>query len=198
MTPEGIEFIRSLTTIGTVVSYDKQLMKDDGLLIVKATINGSDEDVLIWDNWGEAGLPYIIGSEVVAFSALGLAEIKFGFIRNALYAPPNLKEGEKVVYNKDVQIYLNNEGTLNITTSKDCNITSSGSVNIVAATNITGDVDIVGNTNISGVYKVDAVQVIGNRGAAVTAPTGGVTIDAEARTAINAIISRLSAHGLIS
>lgn len=36
------------------------------------------------------------------------------------------------------------------------------------------------------------------QGAAVTAPTGGATQDAEARTAINDIISRLEAHGLIA
>jgi hypothetical protein len=44
-------------------------------------------------------------------------------------------------------------------------------------------------------------QVVTVRGAAVTKPTGGATIDAEARTAISALIDRLSAaaggHGLI-
>lgn len=34
-------------------------------------------------------------------------------------------------------------------------------------------------------------------GAAVTAPAGGATVDAEARTAINALISRLEALGLV-
>lgn len=32
---------------------------------------------------------------------------------------------------------------------------------------------------------------------AITAPTGGATIDAEGRTAINAIITVLEAHGLV-
>lgn len=36
------------------------------------------------------------------------------------------------------------------------------------------------------------------RGAAVTAPTGGATIDAESRAAINALIARLQAFGLIA
>jgi hypothetical protein len=36
------------------------------------------------------------------------------------------------------------------------------------------------------------------RGAAVTAPTGGSTVDAESRAAINALISRLQALGLIA
>lgn len=32
---------------------------------------------------------------------------------------------------------------------------------------------------------------------AITAPTGGATVDAESRTAINAIITALEAHGLV-
>lgn len=39
---------------------------------------------------------------------------------------------------------------------------------------------------------------IGEQGAAVTAATGGATVDAEARAAINAVIERLEAHGLIA
>lgn len=33
---------------------------------------------------------------------------------------------------------------------------------------------------------------------AITAPTGGTTVDAEARTAINAIITALEAYGLVA
>jgi len=44
---------------------------------------------------------------------------------------------------------------------------------------------------------VDGVQVVGPRGAAIPAATGGTTVDAEARTALAAILAALQAHGLI-
>lgn len=58
--------------------------------------------------------------------------------------------------------------------------------------------DTNGNEDIIGRYKVAGTQVVGPRQAAVTAPTGGGTIDAQSRTAINDLIARLQAHGLIS
>lgn len=50
----------------------------------------------------------------------------------------------------------------------------------------------------NGRYQIGANFVLNSRQAAVTAPTGGTTVDAQARTAINDIIARLQAHGLIS
>lgn len=47
-------------------------------------------------------------------------------------------------------------------------------------------------------FFLATTQVVGARQATVTAPTGGATVDAESRTAINALIARLQAHGLIS
>jgi hypothetical protein len=40
-------------------------------------------------------------------------------------------------------------------------------------------------------------QVVGSRAAAIESPTGGATIDAESRTAIDAILGALRQHGLI-
>ncbi len=46
--------------------------------------------------------------------------------------------------------------------------------------------------------KFSGTQVVTTRQSAVTAPSGGATVDSQARTAINDIISRLQSHGLIS
>ncbi|HUG46434.1 MAG TPA: DUF2793 domain-containing protein [Sphingomicrobium sp.] len=45
---------------------------------------------------------------------------------------------------------------------------------------------------------VDGVQVVGAQGAAVPDPTGGITIDDEARAAIAQLLAVLRQHGLIS
>lgn len=44
----------------------------------------------------------------------------------------------------------------------------------------------------------DGNPQVADRQAAITAPTGGATVDAESRTAINAIITALEAHGLVA
>jgi hypothetical protein len=55
-----------------------------------------------------------------------------------------------------------------------------------------------------GIYMTDGAvviasqQIIGAQGAAVADASGGATVDAEARTAINTLLSRLRTHGLIA
>ena len=46
--------------------------------------------------------------------------------------------------------------------------------------------------------RVAGARVIAGRQAAVAVPAGGVTVDAEARATIAALIARLQAHGLIA
>lgn len=54
------------------------------------------------------------------------------------------------------------------------------------------------NLTNSGRYQIGGTQVVGPQGATISDPSGGATVDSEARTAINTIIDRLQAHGLIA
>lgn len=45
---------------------------------------------------------------------------------------------------------------------------------------------------------VAGIKVVGEQGVTVAQPSGGGTIDSQARTAINALIARLQSHGLIA
>lgn len=47
-------------------------------------------------------------------------------------------------------------------------------------------------------YKVAGTKVVGAQGAAVADASGGATVDAEARTALNALLARMRTHGLIA
>ena len=55
---------------------------------------------------------------------------------------------------------------------------------------------VVGRSH--GALLVEGVQVVGPQGEAITAPTGGATVDAEARSAISAILAAMREHGLIA
>lgn len=58
--------------------------------------------------------------------------------------------------------------------------------------------DETGVNLLSVPLKYAGTQVVGARGAAVADATGGATVDTEARTAINTLLARLRAHGLIA
>jgi hypothetical protein len=46
--------------------------------------------------------------------------------------------------------------------------------------------------------KVNGTKVLGTQGALIADATGGATVDAEARTAINTLLARLRTHGIIA
>jgi hypothetical protein len=80
-------------------------------------------------------------------------------------------------------------------------IDAEGNVSITApAVNITvtDKVEITGPVTTDTEYRVDGVKVVGAQGGPITDPTGGATIDSQARTAIGSILSALRAHGLIA
>jgi len=52
--------------------------------------------------------------------------------------------------------------------------------------------------DVSGEYKVAGVQVVGAQQAAIPDAAGGVTIDTEARAALNTLLAELRTHGLIA
>lgn len=46
--------------------------------------------------------------------------------------------------------------------------------------------------------KIGGTQVVGAQAAAIAAPTGGTTVDAEVRTAVASILAALRNHGLVA
>ena len=46
--------------------------------------------------------------------------------------------------------------------------------------------------------KINGIKVLGAQGAAVADASGGATVDAEARTALNGLLAKLRTHGLIA
>lgn len=52
--------------------------------------------------------------------------------------------------------------------------------------------------DVSGHYEVSGTQVVTAQQAAIPDASGGVTIDTEARSALNALLAALRVHGLIS
>lgn len=51
---------------------------------------------------------------------------------------------------------------------------------------------------IASRVEIGGVQVVGDRGPAIAAPAGGLTIDEQARDAVAAILDALRTHGLIA
>lgn len=94
-------------------------------------------------------------------------------------------------------------GTVGLTPGNDFKI---GGISVLNATTLGASVlassltsvGILTSVNTSGAYSVGGTQVVTSRGAAVADAVGGAVIDGEARTAINSLLARVRAHGLIA
>lgn len=134
-------------------------------------------------------------SLALVFYAVGSSTNAFAIPYNVL-KQPQPEDGEVVIgdFNKSNKITFKKDGSV---------IIEAGSSKIVIAENgnittTTPLADFSASVNVATSYKVAGVKVLGIQGATVPAPVGGAIIDAEARTAINAIISRLNTHGIIA
>jgi hypothetical protein len=79
--------------------------------------------------------------------------------------------------------------------------TEDGGLNFYSM--VAGTETLVGGTTATGLnalsgYSIAGTKVVGAQGALIADASGGAVIDAEARTALNALLARLRAHGLIA
>ncbi len=93
-------------------------------------------------------------------------------------------------------VYLMTSGTTR------CQVSDTG-IGVTGDIAATGDIYTTGSGEGIGVaadgfYRVGSNQVVGPQGAAVADASGGSTVDVQARDAINALLARCRAHGLIA
>ena len=93
-------------------------------------------------------------------------------------------------------------GVLYGNTASAIQVTAQGAANTVLTANAGAPAfsatPTVTTVNTTTGYNQSGTQVVGAQGAAVADAAGGATIDAEARTALNALLSRMRTHGLIA
>ena len=94
-------------------------------------------------------------------------------------------------------------GSINLTAGVSYSINGVSVLNSTAlgagvtASSLTS-VGTLSSLNVTGGISVTGTQVVSTQGASVADATGGATIDAEARTAINDLLARVRSHGLIA
>jgi hypothetical protein len=96
-------------------------------------------------------------------------------------------------------------GIKTIVDSDNINATVYGVYSEVRGTSIKGQFAFygIGDIKSTGIieaeehFSVNGIQVISNQTGPITNPSGGITIDTEARSSIDSILSSMRAHGLI-
>ena len=80
-----------------------------------------------------------------------------------------------------------------LTAGTTIRVTSTDYVNKILLHTNTGNIDM-----LTGSLLAAGTKVVGAQGAAVADASGGATVDAECRTAVNDLLARLRTHGLIA
>ena len=181
--------------LGTILNFNT----DFPILRVQVDIPGSEgiETAVLYNPWGENSYPSV-GSPVVVFILNNEFTQKYALPFN-LKDAISIASGEKIIYTSTgTKIHLKQDGSIDINalnddTNPSINIAATTAVNITTPT-INASADI----NAVGVYKVDGTQVIGAQQPTIADPTGGSTVDAEARTAIISILTAMKTHGIIT
>lgn len=100
---------------------------------------------------------------------------------------------------------FNNSGTLTLTATTDASAIGTAALVGLGGASIAKSIWCAGSAgqyiniaNATGALKINNIQVLGAQGAAVADASGGVVIDAEARTAINTLLARMRTHGSIA
>ena len=189
--------------------FIKRVYKKDGALMAQVDINRNIpvNDVLLIFPYGMYSNPLTdTGSPMVLlFKNRGL---NFAIPHHPLLSVL-LEKGEVFTGNPSVEngfIYKAN-GDIEVTGTNDFLAQTLKNLNVTAETKITlnapivssdGKLEVDQSINTNDVYKVNDIQVVSDKGAAVPDATGGGVIDAEARAAINTLLARLRVHGLIA
>lgn len=141
-------------------------------------------NVLLLYPYGEASnIQSDESSEVLILFANNSKTNAFGIPYNVLLQPSlmvtektigNFKIGNKITFKED------------------------GENDVVGNVNFANEINSTGKVNTAANYEVAGTKVVGSQGAAVADPSGGITVDSEARTAISALLAELRTHGLIA
>tara|TARA_R110000868_G_scaffold17344_1_gene76341 strand:+ start:21220 stop:21786 length:567 start_codon:yes stop_codon:yes gene_type:complete len=181
--------------IGTITLIDNTFP----IIRVQISIPGSDEieTAVLYNPWGENSHPSI-GSPVLVFILNCEFTQKYALPFN-LSDAISIASGEKLIYTSTgTKIHLKQDGSIDINALND-NTTPSINISATTAVNITApSLSASADVNIQGVYKVAETQVVGAQQSTIADPSGGATIDSEARTAIISILTTMKTHGLIA
>lgn len=181
--------------LGTIRAIDNTFP----ILRVQVEMPGSEEieTAVLYNAWGENSFPSI-GSPCIVIILNDEFAQKYALPFN-LNDAVSVLAGEKIIFTSTgTRIYLKQDGSINIDALND-NTKPSINISTTTAVNITTpSINASANINVNGVYKVNNIQVIGSQQPTIANPTGGGTVDAQARTAVISILTAMKTHGIIA